>query len=136
MGGMNRYLVTVVVLAIGVGCVTSPSRPCTEAGEPARDKPFAQVLDRRCEQRKGPEGRFVNVGRYQEWYPGGQVALEGDYKEGKKSGKWIEWSADGKKVGERWFENGVETQTREQKVPTSAPPVLPPATQPEKTKSR
>ena len=50
-----------------------------------------------------------------EWFPSGKPALTGEYKDGKKTGKWNEWDESGKKLSERWFEEGVETLTRGEK---------------------
>lgn len=105
-------------------CASGPRHPCLDGGQPAREKPFKG--DRQCAQRKDPAGKYINEGPYTEWYPSGHRALFGEYKDGKKSGKWIEWDEKGKKLSERWFEDGVETPTRDQKSsPKSSPTVGP-----------
>jgi antitoxin component YwqK of YwqJK toxin-antitoxin module len=94
-------------------CASGPRKPCTDGGQPPREKPFNLKGDRQCTQRKDRTGKYVNDGEYTEWYPNGARALLGEYREGKKTGKWIEWDESGKKLSERWFEDGVETPTRE-----------------------
>jgi hypothetical protein len=107
--GLVAFLTSALALA---GCAGKPHRPCTDGGQPAREKPLNLGGNKRCDQVKDRSGQFVNSGKYIEWYPSGAVGLEGEYKDGKKSGKWIEWEEGGKKISERWFEDGVETQTR------------------------
>ncbi|MCM2324050.1 MAG: hypothetical protein NDJ90_12390 [Oligoflexia bacterium] len=95
------------------GCVTTVQKPCSTSGDPPRDKPFAGQLDRKqCEQRKSKSGRYVNHGVYREWHANGKLALEGEYRDGVKSGKWFEWDEQGKLLSERWYEAGKEVPTR------------------------
>lgn len=101
-----------LVLAGGgvvTGCATTREKPCLNGGQPARDardKPFNG--DRRCTQRKNSEGQYVNDGLYREIYPNGRVALEGEYKDGKKVGIWTEYDEKGKKIAVRHWVRGVE----------------------------
>jgi antitoxin component YwqK of YwqJK toxin-antitoxin module len=81
-----------------------------DGGEPARDVPFKG--DRRCAQKRGPDGKYVNHGLYQEWHPNGKLALEGHYKMGKKDGKWIEYDPTGHKVSTLNYEDGVEVSEK------------------------
>jgi antitoxin component YwqK of YwqJK toxin-antitoxin module len=67
----------------------------------------------------------VNEGPYVEWYPSGKRAVEGEFKHGKKHGKWREWDESGKLLSERWFEDGVETATRGKKTTLTPTGVLP-----------
>lgn len=92
-------------------CSVAPARPCTEGGEPAADHKI--VGTRQCVQKKNASGKYVNDGPYKQWYANGQLALEGDYKLGRKHGKWTEWDDKGHKVTEKLYENGVVV--REQK---------------------
>lgn len=96
-----------------VSCASSILRPCEEGGEPARDKPAAErPMKKQCEQRKSKGGKFLNHGVYREWYSSGKVALEGEFKDGKRHGKWFEYDAEGRVISERWFDQGVETPNR------------------------
>lgn len=64
--------------------------------------------DRRCEQKKRPDGLFVNEGRYRAYHPNGVLALEGQFAEGVKDGVWSEYDLKGKRVLQKTFEKGVE----------------------------
>jgi hypothetical protein len=88
------------------GCAFSVSKPCTEGGDPAREKPVRGT--KQCYQQKDASGHYVNNGKYLEWHPNGLRATEGEYKLGRKDGKWSEWDDTGRLVSERWFDNGVE----------------------------
>ncbi|MCM2279926.1 MAG: hypothetical protein NDJ89_17770 [Oligoflexia bacterium] len=108
-----RSAILLVVAGLGTGCVSVVQKPCSTGGDPARDKPFTGRIEKKqCEQRRGKAGRDVNHGAYREWYPNGRLALEGEYREGARSGKWFEWDEQGKLLSERWFENGKEVPTR------------------------
>lgn len=134
---MHRCWLFVLILASQlslVACSGRRYRPCFNGGEPPRaEKALGddKIEKRQCEQVKGPDGKLLNEGLYKEWYWNGNLALEGDYKDGKRHGKWFEYDEKGRLVSERWFENGVETATRTSKRPPGTPPAeLPPATQP------
>lgn len=95
------------IALIGIGltaCATT--KPCTRAGQAARDAPFRG--DKKCYQIKDKSGRYVNHGNYVEYFPDGKTALEGQYKEGQKSGKWIEYDQNGNRVSQKYFQNGIE----------------------------
>lgn len=107
------------VLSVAVSCSTVRKRPCEEGGQPAREKPAPKsVYKKQCDQTLNKQSqKMVNDGKYREWYENGTLALEGEYKEGLKVGKWFEWDESGKQISERWFENGKETETRADKKP-------------------
>ena len=84
-----------------------------QGGQAAHDDGVVSKGNRQCEQYRERTGKFINHGRYVEWYPSGKIALEGEYSAGVKSGKWIEWSEDGRNLSEKWYENGVVTPGRE-----------------------
>jgi hypothetical protein len=91
------------------GCAGKRKKPCTEGGQPARETaaiPFRGI--KRCEQAIGKQGFVVNQGKYFEWFNNDKIALEGEYKDGKKTGRWIEYDEMGKKVADRFFEDGKE----------------------------
>lgn len=133
------FAATVLAGALLLGACTTVPHPCLEGGEPARDAPVVVQVDaegkpvkpprwkgtRQCFQRKGPEGKLVNDGRYVEYYPSGARALEGEYKMGKRHGKWLEFDPDGKLISERWFDNGRETETRTNEDRTKKGPLQP-----------
>ena len=125
-----------VVLALVMGgCASAPARYCSQTGQAAREGAAPFKGNKQCTLKKGPDGRFVKEGPYVEWFPNGQPALTGEFKDGKKTGKWIEWEESGKIVSERWFDNGVETPTRAAKatpgtMPVSTFPSQPPGQKP------
>lgn len=103
-------------------CASKPARYCTEIGQPAREVSAPYVIgDRQCFIKKDRDGSLIKHGPYREWFLNGHPALEGEYNEGRKSGKWIEWDESGKKISERWFEEGVETPTRTTKAVSTIP---------------
>lgn len=120
---LQRWFLLILLFS---GCASRPEHFCTDKGQPAREVPAAYLIgDKQCFIKKDRDGTLVKHGPYREWFPNGAPAVEGEYSEGRKSGKWIEWDESGKKLSERWFEDGVETPTRNTKaasrVPTQRP---------------
>jgi len=101
-----------IVGALGLGCAGGKiQRPCTWGGEPAREKPAGGT--KQClQQRNKATGEWENSGQYLEWYASGRKALEGEYRRGRKHGKWSEWDESGKLISEKFFEDGVVVQSR------------------------
>ena len=104
-----RFVVQLALVLVLTACAGKVHRPCTDAGEPARDKPFRGT--KQCYQAKNKYGEFVNNGLYYEWFPSGKKALEGEYQMGRKTGKWIEWDESGKKISERYYQDGIEVSS-------------------------
>lgn len=101
----RKILVPLLILcAVGPACATQAYRPCTRGGEPAREKPTRGT--RQCVQYKDRNGQWANHGPYREWHLNGELASEGEYKWGKKQGKWQEWDETGKRISEKFFEDG------------------------------
>jgi hypothetical protein len=94
--------------------VTTASHPCTRGSQPAHADGKAGKGTKQCQQIRDASGNYVNQGKYIEWHPNGVRALEGEYTAGYKTGKWIEWDDQGRKLSEKWFENGTEVPGREQ----------------------
>ena len=92
----------------GSSCASHPQRPCTEGGQPAREGPTPFRGIKRCYQEPDLSGRLVNQGKYFEWYNNDKIALTGEYKDGKKTGRWIVYDEKGDKVSDQYFENGKE----------------------------
>lgn len=103
-------------------CSTS-YKPCTEAGEIAWVNPIKGNMQ--CTQKKRPDGTYVNHGKFIHWNENGKVALEGDMKDGKKDGVWIQYDDEGKKILEKTYINGVETPPSAPIPPTIPAPVNP-----------
>lgn len=90
------------------GCVTHPYRPCSGGGQPAHDASASFQGIKRCYQVKDDTGKFVNDGKYMEWYPSEKISIVGEYKSGKKTGRWIHYDENGNKVNDTYFQNGKE----------------------------
>lgn len=134
---MNRkwlhFFVVFFSSALLASCSSVATRYCTRGDQPARDlysttKAFStdgtQQLERgdvQCHVKKGLNGEMVKDGPYIEWYPNGQVSMRGEYQDGKKIGKWMEWDKAGVLISERWFDHGVETPTRANLAPKGQP---------------
>lgn len=91
------------------GCAYTHSKLCTDGGQPPYDTikgPFRGK--KKCYQAKDETGKYVNNGRYYEWYPNDQTAVVGQYELGKKVGRWIEYNEKGEKISDKYFENGKE----------------------------
>ena len=48
-------------------------------------------------------------GKWDEWYSNGQYFYRGNYKDGKKDGKWAWWYIDGQKMSETNYPDGKYT---------------------------
>lgn len=95
-------------------CASAPRRPCQDGGELARDygtRVFRGT--RQCMQEKDKFGRWYNQGPYREWYEGGQVAVEGEYKMGHKIGRWVEYDEKGRKLSDKIIEAPKEEKLRQ-----------------------
>ena len=106
-------MVLLLAMIWDAGCATRALRPCTSGGQAPHEDGKPGKGNKQCEQFKDSTGKFVNHGRYEEWYPNGQRSIEGEYLSGSKHGKWTEWDELGRKTSEKWFENGEEIQGRE-----------------------
>ncbi len=96
-----------------VSCSFVRVRPCTSGGQPAHDTPVASIGVQKCTQVTDPvSGKTVNEGKYYEWYENEVLAVEGEYKAGKKSGRWIEYDSDGNRSSDRYFLDGKEVPKR------------------------
>lgn len=101
-----------LLVCLAASCATI-SKPCQEGGDVAWDWGVGKQAprgNRQCLQIQDKTGTWVNHGRYVVWFPGGESALEGAFKDGLKEGKWTQYDEKGKKVTERMFEKGVEVK--------------------------
>jgi antitoxin component YwqK of YwqJK toxin-antitoxin module len=66
--------------------------------------------DFRCHQKKLADGSWVNHGRFVQLQPDGRtIALEGQFVDGVRTGKWIQYSEQGKPLAELFFDSrGVQ----------------------------
>ncbi len=116
----------VLYLGCFLGCATRAERPCTDGGVAPWSTGEPGKGSKKCQQVQGPDGKFINEGRYVEWHPNGVRAIEGEYVRGLKTGKWTEWDDTGKKLAERWYEQGRETPNRDEKTQALEKAVPPP----------
>lgn len=89
-----------------------------DAGEPL---PATIVEERRTVTQKYPDGspqierqvtrysdeRLVNDGAYREYFPNGQIFVEGAYEKGDQQGQWTYWHDNGQKNRTVNYTNGV-----------------------------
>lgn len=92
-------------------CSGVPKKPCTQGGQSARNPaaggpPFRGT--KTCYQRQNESGEWVNDGKYFERHLNEKYAVTGEYKMGKKTGRWVEFDESGKKISDQYFENGKE----------------------------
>jgi hypothetical protein len=87
-------------------CAITRSRPCSKSGDTTWYPPISGNMQ--CYQTKAPNGDMINQGQFHQYYPSGQLALEGKFQSGKKNGLWIQYDEKGNRIAERYFENGVE----------------------------
>jgi hypothetical protein len=106
---MHCVFARCVFLVFLTGCVAA--KPCHEGGDVSWPTPIDG--DRICNQKKSQSGFWVNHGRYVQKHRNGQIALEGEFEEGRKQGRWIQYDEAGNRVAERSFENGVETGVKD-----------------------
>jgi hypothetical protein len=108
---MNLTFILVLLTASVVlmtSCSTSRSRPCSEGGQPPRETSIPFKGTKRCFQVKDESGKYVNHGKYFEWFGSEKIAITGEYKLGKKSGRWIEYDETGKKISDKYYDEGKE----------------------------
>jgi hypothetical protein len=87
------------------------AKPCHLGGDVTWPNPIHG--DRQCHQKLFSDGRWLNHGRFVQKHLNGQIALEGQFEEGRKQGRWIQYDEQGNRIAERTFENGVETGAKD-----------------------
>ena len=100
----SKFIASTLFVGFLIGCAQPAARPCSEGGEPALEK--STRGSKQCEQLKDASGQWHNHGIYREWYLNGRLAIEGEYKQGKKQGKWTQWDDKGKLLFEKFYEDG------------------------------
>jgi antitoxin component YwqK of YwqJK toxin-antitoxin module len=92
-----------------MGCSTTLYKPCSDGGdvswEPALDK--KKIGNRSCRQIQ-VRGKYLNDGQYYQYFPSGKIAIEGQFKNGLREGKWTQFDEDGKKLFIREYDQGEE----------------------------
>lgn len=102
------FALWVVAILTNLSCASQPLKPCSLGGQPARSDGSQFRGIKRCYQTVNASGQLVNEGKYYEWYNNDKPALVGQYQNGKKVGRWIEYDESGKIISDKQFENGVE----------------------------
>jgi hypothetical protein len=96
------------LLLLLFSCSSGPLKPCSLGGQSPRVNSTAAIGRKSCDQIMDDSGRYLNDGKYYEWYLNDQIATVGEYKKGKKSGRWIEYDESGKILSQLNFEEGKE----------------------------
>lgn len=52
--------------------------------------------------------QWIRHGLFQAYYPNGQLASEGNYKNGKEDGLWIDYHQNGQVAAKGFYCNGLE----------------------------
>lgn len=97
------------LLLLGVISLSSCSihKPCAEGGDISWTPKI--VGDKKCAQKKLPDGTVVNDGPFKQAYQStNQIALEGNFVLGQKQGIWQYYGEDHKLKSVKFFEKGVE----------------------------
>lgn len=82
-------------------------KPCAEGGDISWTPKI--VGDKRCTQKKQPDGTFLNEGPFRQIYESNrEIALEGEFVKGQKHGIWLHFGEDRKLKSAKYFEKGVE----------------------------
>ena len=106
--GISNILSALCILIVFTQCSGRPARPCSEGGQPPRESTVPFRGTKRCYQVKDEKGRYVNEGKYIELHLNDKIATEGEYKMGKKTGRWIEYDESGNKTSDQYFLDGKE----------------------------
>ena len=110
MRGLILVLILMIISILNLGCTSVRHKPCTVGGQPARETAAVPLLGgiKRCHQIVNKEGYTVNHGKYFEWYQNDTIAITGEYEQGKKTGRWIEYDPKGNKTSDKYFAAGKE----------------------------
>ena len=104
-------LLTIILLFIA-GCSkdTKEIKDNNEIKEITKKYDSGQLKEK-FEGRINPKGIYIKHGIYVSWYENRQKKQEGEFKDGKESGKHIFWYDNGQKESEGEFENGKKIRT-------------------------
>ena len=100
---------TLLLFMLSVTQLTScsVSKPCAEAGDVSWNPKI--IGDKKCTQKKLPNGKFVNDGPFKQAYQStNELALEGQFVLGQKQGIWLFYGEDRRLKVAKYFEKGVE----------------------------
>ena len=96
------FLLIICLVGCGKDTPTGPSEEITKG-------PEGQTLEVNTEEKwsngnikvefqyyRDEEGKVVKHGYYKVYYEDGQLGMEGNYKDGKEDGRWVEYYENGK----------------------------------------
>jgi hypothetical protein len=101
----KKILYSVCIASILTSCAIR--KPCAEGG----DISWSPKIDgdKKCTQKKLPNGKIVNDGPFKQAYRStNEIALEGQFELGQKQGIWLFYGEDRKLKTAKFFEKGVE----------------------------
>jgi hypothetical protein len=104
---MEIRLIPILVFFFSLiqGCAIR--KPCSDAGDTTWNPKITG--DKRCEQKQSPEGKWVNHGSYSQFHQNNrEIALEGRFDMGLKSGIWLQYGEDRSLKAAKYFDKGVE----------------------------
>ncbi len=104
----NSLFILAPLVLLSSSCASSHAKPCTLGGQPPRVIPAALIGKKSCDQVVDESGNYLNNGKYYEWFLNEKIATVGEYKRGKKTGRWIEYDESGKILSQLDFEDGKE----------------------------
>lgn len=110
----TRPAVLLVVAVFAAALAVFLGRPARVPGMPPCPEGTTLVGDapprgdaQGCAKRDA-SGQPVRHGPYVRWYRSGRKALEGEYRDGEKTGRWTFWHANGQKKEQGEFREGRE----------------------------
>jgi hypothetical protein len=124
----------VLLASNNTACTSAPFRPCSQAGDLA-GLPLVQG-DFRCQQRQLKDGSWINHGNFRQLHADGFTpALEGQFQDGVRIGKWKQYSSQGKLIAEFFFDSRGVLMVGNAPVSTE-PPLRPDPESPSQPKVR
>jgi len=96
-----------ILLSVTISTACSIHKPCAEGGDVSWNPKISG--DKKCTQKKMPDGRIVNDGPFRQGYAStNQLALEGQFVDGQKQGLWLFYGEDNHLKTIKFFEKGIE----------------------------
>ncbi len=104
---MKVLHLSVFLLCVNLLTSCAAKKPCAEGGDISWNPKI--IGDKKCTQKKLPDGRIVNDGPFKQAYQTtNELALEGQFSLGQKQGIWLYYGEDRRLRQAKFFEKGVE----------------------------